>query len=173
MGTRANVLVGAAEITIKPDFSGEEGGLAGDVTGFYTVDGVTMTVRSDVADIKVEENIGTIKRVLTDQDVTVALTFAEGELENLVAAIPGSYISGTTVTLGGGDPTGEVLQRFELELVGKNPAGFNRTITLNEVNPTGEVGIPYKKGEASVIPVTFSALVNDSKVFGTIVDATS
>jgi len=172
MGTRANVLVGAASVSIEGKVVGARGGLtATPITGFYTVDGVVMTVRSDMADIKVEENIGTVKRVLTDQEVTVALTFAEGELENLVAAIPGSYISGNTVTLGGGDPAGEVLQEFELTLVGKNEGGGDRTIVLNEVNPTGEVGIPYKKGEASVIPVTFSALVNDSKVFGTIVDS--
>jgi len=154
MGTIANVLVGVAEVQIDSTPVG------------YTADGVTMSVRSDFADIKVEELAGTIKRVLTDQQVQVTLNLAEGTLANLSKAIPGSQLAGSTLTLGGGD-----LQEVEIKLIGTNPAGFARTITLTACNPTGEVGIPYKKGEISVIPVTFSALVDDSGEFGTIVDA--
>ena len=171
MGTTANVLVGVAEITIDGALL-ETGGLeeAGllPITGFYTTDGVTLTIRSEFANIKVEENVGTIIRRITDQEVEVTMNIAEGELANLCAAIPGSAINvgGTTVTIGGGD-----LQEFNLELVGKNPAGNDRTVTLTAVNPTGEVGIPYKKGEVSVVPVTFACLVSDLGVFGTIVDS--
>lgn len=175
MGDTGNVLVGVAEITIDGALL-ETGGLKEiglvPITGFYTVDGVMLTVRSSFADIKVEENIGTIIRRLTDQEVEVTINIAEGELANMVAAIPGSSINagGDTVTLGGGYPGGTVLQEFTLELVGKNPAGNDREITLYAVNPTGEVGIPYRKGEVSVVPVKFSCLVNDLGKFGDIVD---
>lgn len=176
MGVTANVLVGVASVSIDGALL-ETGGLeeagALPITGFYTIDGVSLTVSSSFADIKVEENVGTIIRRLTDQEVKVTLTFAEGELANLVAAIPGSAINvgGTVVTIGGGQAGAPLLQEFALTLVGENPAGLARTIALTAVNPTGEVGIPYKKGEVSVVPVTFSCLVADTGIFGTITDA--
>jgi len=175
MGITANVLVGVATVTIDGALL-ETGGLEEaaelPITGFYTVDGVTMTVSSSFADIKVEENVGTIIRRLIDQEVKVTLTFAEGALANLVAAIPGSAINvgGTVVTIGGGQAGGLLLQEFSLTLAGLDPAGAARTIALTAVNPTGEVGIPYKKGEVSIVPVTFSALVADTGIFGTITD---
>ena len=154
MGEIANVLVGVAEVEINTEPVG------------YTADGVTMTIRSDFADIKVEELAGTIKRVLSDQRVEVTLNMAEGSLVNLAEAIPGSSLDAATLTIGGG-----ALQEVQIKVIGTNPAGFNRTITLTACNPTGEVGIPFKKGEISVVPVTFSALIDDDGIFGTLVDA--
>jgi hypothetical protein len=155
MGTAANVLIGVASVTI------------GETAVGYTADGVMMTVSSDFFDAKVEEIVGTIKRVLVDQEVEVTLNMAEGSLANMAEAIPGSSLDTNTLTLGGA-----ALQEKALVLVGKNPAGFDRTITLTLVNPVGAVGIPYKKGEISVVPVTFKALADDSGEFGTIVDST-
>jgi hypothetical protein len=172
MGTTANVLVGDVSVTLDVIGAEDPGGLEGatllPITGFYTVDGVTMTIRSSFADIKVEENVGTIIRKLTDQEVQVTMNIAEGELANLVASIPGSSINvgGDTVTLGGSD-----LQGFSMVLVGEAPAAGTRTITLTRVQPIGEVGIPYKKGEVSIVPVTFACIVSDAGVFGTIVDS--
>ena len=171
MGTTANVLVGDVTVTIDGALltSGglEEASLL-PITGFYTMDGVKLTVSSTMADIKVEENVGTIIRRITDQEVKVTLNIAEGELANLCASIPGSAINvgGDTVTIGGGS-----LQAFSLVLVGEAPSAGTRTISLTLVNPTGEVGIPYKKGEVSIVPVTFSCIVSDAGVFGTIVDS--
>jgi len=154
MGTAANVLVGVASVTI------------GETEVGYTADGVTMTVSSDFFDVKVEELVGTIKRVLVDQEIEVALNMAEGSLANMAEAIPGSSLADSILTLGGA-----ALQEKALVLVGTNPAGFDRTITLTLVNPVGAVGMPYKKGEITVVPVTFKALVDDSGEFGTVEDA--
>uniref|UniRef100_A0A6M3IXP4 Uncharacterized protein n=1 Tax=viral metagenome TaxID=1070528 RepID=A0A6M3IXP4_9ZZZZ len=178
MGVTGNVLVGDAAVTITTA-AGHSGGLqeagVATIATFYTVDGVNLTVRSSFANIKVEEVVGTIIRKLTDQEVDVTFTFAEGTLANLVAAIAGSSINvaGTIVTLGGGytvDPTDPILQWFAMQIVGKDPAGLARTIVLPHVEPTGEVGVPYKKGGVSVIPVTFSCIVADTGIFGTITD---
>lgn len=171
MGLVANVLVGDVTVTIDGALltSGglEEAGLL-PITGFYTMDGVTLTIRSDFADIKVEENVGTIIRRLTDQEVKVTMNIAEGELANLCASIPGSEINvgGTIVTIGGG-----LLQEFSLVLVGEAPAAGIRTITLTKVQPIGEVGMPYKKGEVTIVPVTFACIVADTGIFGTIADS--
>ena len=178
MGTTANVLVGVAAVTITTKLL-KSGGLkemtapTDSIATFFTVDGVTMSVRSTMANIKVEEVVGTIIRRLTDQEVDITFTFAEGTLKNMVAAIPGSAINlaGTVVTIGGGYAGSSLLQEFTLSVVGLDPAGGTRTIAIPSVNPTGEVGIPYKKGEISVLPVTFSALASNVGVFGTVTDA--
>lgn len=154
MGTKANVLVGVAAVTIDS------------VPVGYTVDGVTMTIRTELADIKVEELVGTINRTMTDQEVEVTMNLAEGTLANLAAAIPGSTLQSSVLTLGGG-----TLQDVEIIITGTKPGGGDRVITLNNCNPTGEVGIPFKKGEISVIPVTFKALVADDGTFGDIDDS--
>ena len=155
----ANVLVGVCSVKFD------------DVDLGWTSDGVTMTVTSELFDVKVEEVIGVLDRVVTDQSVAVALNMAEGTLTNMSTAIPGSVLDSVanTLTVGGG-----ALQSGTLTLVGKNPAGKNRTIDFHKVNPTGEVGVPYKKAEISIVPVTFSALVNpaDGK-FLTVTDATT
>jgi len=154
MGTKANVLVGAASITI-----------GGSAVG-YTVDGVTLSIKSSFADIKVEENVGTIIRKLTDQEVSITFNMAEGTLQHLEDAIPGSVLAASTLTIGGA-----ALGDQQIIAVGLSPSGSARTVTLPNCNPIGEVGIPFKKGEISVVPVTFSALVADTGIFGTIVDS--
>ncbi len=175
MGTVANVLVGDVTISIDGALLGtgglEEAGLL-PLTGFYTMDGVTLTISSEVANIKVEETVGTIIRKLIDQEVTVTLNFAEGSLANWVAAIPGSHIdvAGNIVTIGGGQAGGALLPVFVLVLTGLDPGAGNRVMTLDNVNPIGEVGIPYKKGEVSMIPLTFACLADNNGKFGTIDD---
>jgi len=127
----ANVLVGDAEITLGV-------GVDAVVIG-YTVDGVNMSNSSTFADIKVDENEGTLIRRLTDQEVIVTLNVAEGALANLTAAVPGSSINvgGDIVTIGG-----STLQEHRLTLKGLDPAGYPRVIVLTSVNPTGEVSTP-------------------------------
>jgi hypothetical protein len=161
MADKSNVLVGVVQATLGV-------GSGARVLG-YTTDGVTMSVKSETADIKVDEVEGSIIRRLTGQEMSVSLNLAEGDLESLLAAIPGAVLtSPTTITLGSG-----ALQESRLTLVGVDPAGKPRLIILTAVNPVGEVGIPFKKGEVSVIPVTFGALVADTGVFGTVEDATA
>lgn len=150
----ANVLVGAAEVRIDDNPVG------------WTTDGATLTVSSEFSDVRVHELVGTVKRILVDQTVTVTLTMAEGTLANLEEAIPGSSLALAVLTIGGG-----ALQEVEIKVIGKNPAGFARTIVLAKCNPTGEVGIVYKKGDISIVPVTFTALISAAGIFGTLTDA--
>ena len=162
MGSKTNILVGVASITVTT-ISGHP---TGPVTVGYTADGAVLTVKSEFATVKAEEVNGPLKRVITGQEVEVTLNMLEGTLDNLAMAIPGSSLAAAVLTIGG-----DVLSEYSMVLVGKNPAGFNRTVALHHVNAVGEVGIPFKKGEASVVPVTFSCLVHDAGDFGTITDA--
>ena len=158
MGTIANVLVGVVAVTW--DTGGDNLALG------FTEDGITMTVSTDFFDVNVEEVIGSIHRVMTHQEITVTLNLAESSLVNMEVAIPGSSVAAAVLTLGNA-----ALGEKNLQLVGTNPAGFARTIVLTQVNPVGEVGIPYKKGAISVVPVTFKALVQSDGTFGTLTDA--
>jgi hypothetical protein len=103
--------------------------------------------------------VGTIKRVVTDQGITVTLNLAEGTMANLGIVIPRSLESpAKTLTLGKDYSATFPYLMGKLVLVGKNPDGNDRTVTLHKVTSTGDIGIPYKKGEISVVPVTFSVM---------------
>ncbi len=164
MTSSANVLVGTATVDWYPITAETKTPDPAIVYGTkeslgWTSDGVTMTVATEAADIKVEEVIGTLKRVVTDQTLEVTLNMAEGTLDNLNVAIPRTKEDPAgTLTLGVPDNDTFPYLMGKLVLTGEAPSGKTRTVTLYKVSATGSVGIPYKKGEISVIPVTFSAM---------------
>lgn len=119
----------------------------------YTEDGVTMEYTADEADIEVEEETFPIDRVITKETAAITCNMAESSLFNIDKAMAGSALSGNVITLGGG-----VNKLLNLTLEGLTPAGFKRTIYLPKATATGAVGMPYKKGEKTVVPVTFQAL---------------
>jgi len=181
----ANILVGVAAVSWFP-ITAETGvgppvaiQYGAEVALGWTSDGAVLTVSTDIADIVVENLDGPIKRVVTIQGVSVTLNMAEGTLVNLGVAIPKSAIDPAgTLTLGVPDTAAFPYEMGKVVLIGKGPSAVTRTVTLFKVTPTGEVGIPYKKGEISVVPVTFQALKDGIPAntatydkFGTIVDA--
>jgi len=159
--TIANVLTGVAVLSIKYPVGGAY------VEAGYTDDGVTLTYTADEADIEVEEETFPIDRVITKETLEVTCNMAESSLYNMDKAIAGSVLAGSTITIDGG-----VNKEMSIKIVGTNPAGFDRTITIPLATATGSVGMPYKKGEKTVVPVTFQALKGASDVC-TIVDSTS
>ncbi len=131
----------------------------------YTEDGVTMTYTADPADIEVEEETVPIDRVLTKETVEVTCNMAEASLYNMDVAMAGSLLSGSILKVGAG-----TIKKMELILTGTNPAGFSRQISIPSCTATGSVGMPYKKGEKTVVPVTFQALKTAGHAAVTIVD---
>ena len=161
MATISNVLVGVATLSFKYPVGGAY------VEVGYTEDGVTFEYTADEADIMVEEETFPINRVLTKETIAVRCNMAEASLANIDKAIAGSVFTPNTLTIGG-----MVNKQMSIKIVGKNPAGFNRTVTIGLATATGSVGIPYKKGEKRVVPVAFQALKGAGDVC-TIVDSTS
>ena len=159
--TAANVLVGVAVLSFKYPIGGAY------VEVGYTEDGVTFEYSADTADIEVEEETFPIQRVLTKETLAVTCNMAEGSLINIDKAIVGSVLAGSVITIGGG-----VVKEMSIRIVGTNPAGFNRTIVIALATAVGTVGHMYKKGEKSVVPVTFQALKGAGNVC-TITDSTS
>jgi len=144
----ANVLVGVA--TVKMGTAGDAAGAA--TTLGYTEDGVTIEYTADTADIEVEEETFPIGRVITKETVNITLNCAESLLANLGYAMGGADGLVSPIVLGGG-----VLQAFSLKIDGIPPLATSRTIEIKWVHATGTVGMAYKKGEKTVIPITFSA----------------
>jgi len=131
----------------------------------YTEDGVIMTYTADEADIEVEEETFAIDRVLTKETAEVTCNMAESSLFNMDKAMAGSLLSGTILKLGAGTN-----KKITLQIRGTNPAGFIRAILIPSCTAMGSVGMPYKKGEKTVVPVTFQALKTTGHPAVTIVD---
>lgn len=155
----ANVLVGVAKLEFKYPVGGAY------VEAGYTEDGVTMEYSADTSDVDVEEETFPIGRVITKETLSITCNMAEASLVNLDKAYAGSVLAGATITIGDG-----AIKEMSIKLTGTNPAGADRTIEIALATATGSVSTPYKKGEKSVVPVTFQALKGAGDVC-TIVDS--
>ena len=131
----------------------------------YTEDGVTIEYTADEADIEVEEETFAIDRVITKETAQITCNMAESSLANINNAMAGAVLSGTKLTLGAG-----VNKTMNLKIQGTNPDGFHREIFIPKATATGAVGMSYKKGTKTVVPVTFQALKPSGEPAVTIVD---
>ena len=131
----------------------------------YTEDGVTLEYTADENDIEVEEETFPIDRVITKETAQVTCNMAESSLYNIDKAMAGSLLSGSILKLGGGTN-----KKLTLQIRGTNPAGYTRAILIPVCTATGAVGMPYKKGEKTVVPVTFQALKASGHPAVTVVD---
>jgi hypothetical protein len=131
----------------------------------YTEDGVTMTYTAETADIDVVEETYSIDRVITKEITEVTCNMAESSLFNIDKAMAGALLSGNILKLGAG-----VNKKITLQIRGTNPAGFIRAILIPSCTATGAVGMAYKKGVKTVVPVTFQALKTPNAAAVTIVD---
>ena len=159
--TAANVLVGVAELYFKYPIGGAY------VQVGYTEDGVVLEYTADTADIDLEEETFPIQRVIIKETLAVTCNMAEGSLTNIDKAIAGSIMAGSVITIGGG-----INKEMSIKIVGTNPAGFDRTVEIALATAVGAVGQSYRKGEKSIVPVTFQALKGAGDVC-TITDSTS
>ena len=85
----------------------------------------------------------------------VTCNMAESTLANMAWAMGGAaFVPGSSIlTLGAG-----VQKSISLLITGVSEAGFVRIIEMPKAIATGAVGMAYKKGEKTVVPVTFRAL---------------
>ena len=158
MATIAYVLTGVAELSM---------GVAGAAPGVsvgYTEDGVTIEYTPDVADIEVEEETFPIDRVIAKETIAITCNMAESSLANINNAMAGATVTGAVLSLDDG-----VNKTMNLKIKGVTPLGFNREIFVPLATTTGAVGMGYRKGEKTVVPVTFQALKGASNAC-TIVD---
>jgi len=158
--TIGNVLVGVATLKI-----GVAGVAAATVAG-YTEDGVTIEYNADIADIETEEETFPINRVITKETLTVTCNCAESSIANIGYAIAGANGHVSPILIGAVAPAGGVLQTCSLKIDGIPPVvgGTSRTIVIMYAHPTGAVGMSYKKGEKTIVPMSFLAYKGDLAV---------
>lgn len=133
----------------------------------YTEDGVTMEYAAEQFDIVVHEETFPIGSALTAESLSITCNMAEASLANMNNAMAGAVLSGSKITLGAG-----VNKTMNLKIEGINPAGLLRAIYIPSAVAGGTVGMSYKKGEKTIVPITFKALKGDSPAC-TIVDNTA
>lgn len=131
----------------------------------YTEDGVTLEYTADTADIEVEEETFPIDRVIVKETAAVTCNMAESTLANIDNAMAGATLSGNILTLGGG-----TMKTLNIRIQALTPAGYLRQIFIPLCTATGAVGMPYKKGEKTIVPVTFQALKPQDEPAVTVVD---
>ena len=130
----------------------------------YTEDGVTMEYAAEQSDIMVQEETFPVASALTSESLTFTCNMAEASLANMNNAMAGAVLLGSKITLGAG-----VNKTMNLKIEGTNPAGFHRAIHIPLAVAGGTVAMSYKKGEKTIVPVTFKALKGDEPAC-TIVD---
>jgi len=131
----------------------------------YTEDGVNMEYAAEETDIMVHEETFPIDSAITKESITITCNMAEASLVNMNNAMAGAVLSGTKITLGDG-----VNKTMNLKIEGTNPAGYLRAIQVPKAVASGTVGMSYKKGEKTIIPVSFKALKTQNSPVCTIVD---
>jgi len=131
----------------------------------YTEDGVTMEYAAEDMDIMVHEETFPVGSVITKETVTVTCNMAEASLTNISQAMSGAVLSGNVITLGDG-----VTKTMNLKIEGTNASGYLRSILIPKAVASGTVGMSYKKGEKTIVPITFKALKTQDSPACTIVD---
>ena len=159
--TIANVLVGVAKLEFKYPVGGSY------VEFGYTKDGVTIEYSASMKDIDVQETTIPVSRVIEKETIKITANLAESSLINLNQAMAGAVLAGSVITIGGG-----ITKQLSIKITGTNPAGFARTIEIPLATAAGNVGMHYKKGEETIVPITFEALYTAAGSV-TITDSTS
>lgn len=151
MADVGNVLTGVAVIKYHLT-AGTAVGSVSTVFG-YTEDGVTVTYTPTANDIEVEEETFSLARVLQKEEFMIALNMAENLLAYLQEGMSGAATGGAgVVDLGAG-----AMSSLALKIEGTGPGATTRTIYIPYANPTGTVGMSYRKGEKTIIPLEFKA----------------
>lgn len=129
-----------------------------------TQDGISLKVKQTYTELEVDQIVDVPERRVTKREISVETNLAEPTLENLTVALNG----GTTGTGG----TGATAHRtFDMDdaisstqptyrailLDGWGPGYYRRRIIVRKVLNVKEVGMAYKKGDQTVIPVEFAA----------------
>lgn len=151
--TVANICVGVATLYYHSTAGTVVGSITTEVG--YTEDGVNMEYNPTIVDIDVEEDTFPVERVITKEELSIICNMAEASLANLRNAIAGSILAGAVITIGGG-----AMQEIAIKIVGEAPSGGTRTIYIPYVNPVGTVGLTYRLGEKTIVPVTFKPFRN-------------
>lgn len=198
MANKKNIIVGAASIFIGPSWDGSGANPAPAVSGTtsyrttlagaanwrdvgYTQDGLEVSNDPSYTDVEVDQLLDAAKIFQDGMSVSLSTSFAEATLENLLVTwgqADETLTSGATSkiwTIDGGALGAAPLERG-LIAVGNGPelTGTNsyseRTYHAYRVLSVESSAHSLSRAEATILPVTFRALPDNSGKYGIVRD---
>jgi hypothetical protein len=179
-GTAANVLVGSARLLVAPIGTALPtlDGTVDPVTFAaawkevgYTDGGCTLAYQAGIKDITVDEEMAPVKKILDTEKGSITCVLAESTLTNMDNAIAAAILTKTA-----GDATHARLETLDvgsgtltenmIALEGKNQAGKQRIIIGYRSVPEANVSMSFKRGDKTMIPVTFGLIADPTQVAG-------
>lgn len=192
MADKKNIIVGAARVWIgtanaaKPAFVAATSynvtlaGASGWRDAGYTQEGVEFNNEPEFGDVEVDQLLDSARTHKTSQQNTIATTFAEATLENLLVVwgqqdgtLSGASSDTTQVLTVVGGALGEAPIERQLIIVGngrENPTTHyynERTYHFTRALSVEASAHALRRSEATVFPVTFRLLPDDNGNYGT------
>lgn len=159
MGTAANIIIGAAEISI-----------GGTNIGF-TTGGSEVRYEPEFVEVIADQAVGVVRKGRSLERMYVKTTMLEVSLQQLRLAfmLPSANLSGSTLTLGYNDScwTDEVA----IILTGPGPNCGTRTWTFPQCISMGNKVYSMKRDEPVQFEVEYECLKDSSGNFGSVQDA--
>jgi len=152
-----NILVGSGTLTLD-----------GDALGF-TRNGVTLNVDEEAFMVRdIDQLVGPVTSVKTDETFTIATELVEATLENIkrgwgVNTAIDTGTAGKKILRMGGDKT---MPQHQIVFSGIAPNGKQRQVTFFKVVSVDYGEVVAAKGDETVVPVTFQALLDCTKPVG-------
>lgn len=179
-GTASNVLVGPAKImvaakgTTLPTLDGTQNPVvwpAGWNEVGYTDAGTELAYSPTIKDVKVDEEMAPVGKILDEEKAMLSASLAESTLTNLNKAITASILTNTPadgthaqisrIDIGSGSIT-EVMVGFE----GISPAGLQRIMVGYRAIGQANMKMGFKRVDKTVFPVEWGLLADSTKAVG-------
>jgi len=149
MGTVANLVSGAGTV----DISGDLG---------YTRGGCTMNCDETIVWVDVDQEIGAVDGILTDEVYTMKTNLAESTLANLEYAWDGTLVA-LVLSFGGGTLT--ELSNVSIAGVGQAAQPIRTVVFLKSIS-IERAEFSFVKDDITLVPITFRAIVDTTKAVG-------
>ena len=157
MGTPTNVYAGKATVGIdfSPDVATPANNVYADLG--FTVDGFDIEFEPEVNGILVDQIEVPALAVLAMVGVRFTIKMAETTQNVLLAAIAGSQaVSTTGIRLG--DPAGDILDTFAMQLIGPGPNSTVRTTTIYKCTAAAEAKQKFIRDGLAFVETQFAAI---------------
>ncbi|MCX5783676.1 MAG: Ig-like domain-containing protein [Elusimicrobia bacterium] len=163
MGNVVNIVVGLqSDNTVK---MGDYGSLeSAALDAGFIKGGVLIEHEETQHEVKVDQSLGAVRKVTTDEAMKVKMSLAEPSLANMAAAFGygSDAVSGGSFSFG--DNQNEVYKTLYVNVKGPGPGA--RKYTFWKTRPTGKTSQAYKKDGETVIDVEFEIMCDTTKPAG-------
>jgi len=153
MGQYSNVVIGSATISVNGTDLG------------FTKEGIQLRKERDYVEVMADQVVGLVEKQKSLERFFVKTTLIESLMGNLSLAWDEVPTSGT-LTLGS-----DTSLEHTVEVVGKNPAGTNRTYSLDRAISIGTGEVNHARDAEVALEVEFECLKDNSGNFGTVIDS--